>query len=114
MVAYAGKIFVGLYMINCILQLSVKLGQMLIVCHWQMKNQCYSELFLWWDTFQYFLKGDGVVKTLHLVRCYNFSIITTYRMYAEMIEKLYASNMKFFTYPSKLRFLRVCQRVMVS
>ncbi len=25
-------------------------------------------------------KTDGVVKTPHLVRCYNFSIITTYRM----------------------------------
>ena len=23
-------------------------------------------------------KIDGVVKTLHLLRCYNFSIITTY------------------------------------
>ena len=49
---------------------------------------------------------DGVVKTLHLVRCYNFSIITTYRMYAEIIEKFHASNMNLFTYPSKLRFLR--------
>jgi hypothetical protein len=38
-------------------------------------------------------------------------------MYAEIIEKLHApqevplgcaSNMKFFTYPSELRFLRVC------
>jgi len=65
---------------------------------------------------------DGVVKTLHPeshrfaypIRCYNFSIIMTYRMYAEIIEKLHASNMKLFgvealpTYPSKLRFLRVC------
>jgi len=47
---------------------------------------------------------DGVVKSLHpesrrlayLARCYNFSIITTYRMYAEIIEKLHASNMKLF------------------
>jgi len=46
-------------------------------------------------------KFDGVVKTLHLVRCYNFSIITTY--------PVYASNMKFFTYPSNMRFLRVNQ-----
>ncbi len=45
---------------------------------------------------------DGVVKTLHLVRCYNFPIITTYRMYAEIIGKLHASNMKLFTYPSKI------------
>jgi len=44
---------------------------------------------------------DGVVKTLHLVRCYIFSIITTYLMYAEIIEKLHASNMKLFTYPSE-------------
>jgi len=50
------------------------------------------------------VKFDGVVKTLHpesrrlayLVRCYNFSIITTYRMYTEIIEKLHASNMKLF------------------
>jgi len=48
---------------------------------------------------------DGVVKTLHpesrklayLVRCYNFSIITTYPMYAEIIEKLHTSNLKLFT-----------------
>jgi len=52
------------------------------------------------------VNNDGVVKSLHLVRCYNFSIISTYRMYAEMIEKLHASNMIFFTYPSKLRFLQ--------
>ncbi len=45
---------------------------------------------------------DGVVKTLHLVRCYNFSIITTCLMYAEIIEKLHASNMKLFTYPSNI------------
>ncbi len=45
---------------------------------------------------------DGVVKTLHFVRCYNFLIITTYRMYAEIIGKLHASNMKLFTYPSKI------------
>gem|GEM_PF-5470731 len=51
---------------------------------------------------------DGVVKSLHLVRCYNFPIITTYRMYAEIIGKLHASNMNLFTYPSKLRFLRTC------
>jgi hypothetical protein len=44
--------------------------------------------------------NDAVVKSLHLVRCHNFSIITTYRMYAEIIEKLHASNMKLFTYPS--------------
>jgi len=63
------------------------------------------------------MNDDGVVKTLHpeshrlayLVRCYNFSIITTYRMYAEIREKLHASNMKLFTYPSEMRFLRVCQ-----
>jgi len=47
--------------------------------------------------------NDGVVKTLHLVRCYNFSIITTYLMYAEIIEKLHASNMKLFTYPSNVK-----------
>jgi len=41
-------------------------------------------------------KRDGVVKTLHLVRCCIFSIITTYLMYAEIIEKLHASNMKLF------------------
>ena len=54
---------------------------------------------------------DGVVKTLHpesrklayLVRCNNFSIITTYLMDAEMIEKLHASNMKFFIYPSNIK-----------
>jgi len=57
--------------------------------------------------------NDGVVKTLHpesrrlayLVRCCNFSIISTYPMYAEIIEKLHApqevplgcaSNMKLF------------------
>ncbi len=45
---------------------------------------------------------DGVVKTLHLVRCYNYPIITTYRMYAEIIRKLHASNMKLFTYPSEI------------
>ncbi len=44
---------------------------------------------------------DGVVKTLHLVRCYNISIITTYHMYAEMIEILHASKMKLFAYPSE-------------
>jgi len=44
-----------------------------------------------------------------LLNSYNFSIITTYRMYAEKIEKVHASNMKFFTYPSNLRFLRVYQ-----
>jgi hypothetical protein len=32
---------------------------------------------------------------------YNFYMITTYRMYAEIIEKLHASNMKLFTYPSR-------------
>ena len=48
------------------------------------------------------INNDGVEKILHLVRCYNFSIITTYRMYAEIIEKLHASNMKLFTYPSKI------------
>ncbi len=36
---------------------------------------------------------DGVVKTHHLVRCHNFYIIATYRMYAEIIKKLHASNM---------------------
>ncbi len=54
---------------------------------------------------------DGVVKTLHpeshrlayLVRCYYFSIITTYLMYAEIKEKLHASNMKLFTYPSNIK-----------
>ena len=46
---------------------------------------------------------DGVVKTLHLVRCYIFSIITTYLMYAEIIEKMHASNMKLFTYPSNIK-----------
>jgi hypothetical protein len=59
-------------------------------------------------------KFDGVVKTLHLVRCYIFSIITTYPICAEIIEKLHASqevplgcasNLKLFTYPSELRFL---------
>ena len=45
---------------------------------------------------------DGVVKILHFVRCYNFRIITTYRMYTEIIGKLHASNMKLFTYPSKI------------
>jgi len=45
--------------------------------------------------------NDGVVKILHLVRCCDFAIITTYRMYAEMIAKSHASNMKLFTYPSK-------------
>ena len=48
---------------------------------------------------------DGVVKKLHLVRCYIFSIITTYLMYAEIIEKLHASNMKIFTYPSNIKVL---------
>ncbi len=56
---------------------------------------------------------DGVVKSLPLVRCYNFSIITMYRMYVGIIEKLHASNMKLFTYPSKLRFLRVYQFLML-
>ena len=46
---------------------------------------------------------DGVVKTLHLARCYIFSIITTYLMYAEIIEKLHASNMKLFTYPFNIK-----------
>jgi len=49
-------------------------------------------------------KIDGVVKTLHLeshrfaclVRCHSFSIIMAYRMYAEIKEKLHASNMKSF------------------
>jgi len=51
----------------------------------------------------------GVVKTLHLVRCYNFSIITTYLMYAEIIKKLHASNMKLFTYPSNINvFTSLC------
>jgi len=49
---------------------------------------------------------DGVVKTLHLVRCDDFSIISTYRMYAEMIEKSHASNTKLFTYPSKIEVLK--------
>jgi len=48
----------------------------------------------------FLLKNDGVVKKLHLVRCHNFSIITTYLMYAEIIEKSHSSNMKLFTYPS--------------
>ncbi len=48
------------------------------------------------------LKLDGVVKTLHLVRCCNFTVITTYLMYAEIIEKLHASNMELFTYPSNI------------
>jgi len=50
-----------------------------------------------------FIILDGVVKTLHLVRCYIFSIITTYLMYGEIIEKLHASNMKFFSYPSNIK-----------
>ncbi len=48
------------------------------------------------------LKFNGVVKTLLLVRCYKFPIITTYRMYAEIKGKLHASNMKLFTYLSKI------------
>ena len=46
---------------------------------------------------------NGVVKILHLICCYIFSIITTYLMYTEIIEKLHASNMKFFTYPSNIK-----------
>ncbi len=46
--------------------------------------------------------NDGVVKFLHLVRCYNFSIIAKYHMYAKIIEKMHASNLKLFTYPSKI------------
>jgi hypothetical protein len=40
---------------------------------------------------------DGVVKTLHLLRCHKFSIISKYLLYVEMIENLRASNLKFFT-----------------
>jgi len=57
---------------------------------------------------------DGVVKTLHLVRCYNFSIITTYLMYAEIIEKLNASNMKLFTYPSNFNVFTSLSDLMAS
>jgi len=39
----------------------------------------------------------------YLVRCHNFAIITTYLMYAEIIAKLHASNMKVFTYPSNTK-----------
>jgi len=64
---------------------------------------------------------DGVVKTLHpesrtlayLVRCYNFSIITTYLMYAEIIEKLHASNMKLFTYPSNIKVFTTSSNIKV-
>ena len=49
-----------------------------------------------------FVNADGVVKAHHFVCCYNFSIITTYLMYAEIIEKLHAYNMKLFTYPSNI------------
>ncbi len=56
-------------------------------------------------------KNDGVVKTLHLVRCYNFPIITTYRMYAEIIGKLHASNMKLFTYPSEIEVFTSLSRM---
>jgi len=45
---------------------------------------------------------DGVAKILHPLRCYNFSNITTYPMCSEMREKLYASTMKLFTYPSTI------------
>jgi hypothetical protein len=61
-----------------------------------------------------FVNLDGVVKILHLVRCYNFSIITTYLMYAEIIEKLHASNMKLFTYPSKFEVFTNLSTLMVS
>ncbi len=53
--------------------------------------------------------NDGVVKTLHLVRVtpegsalgVQFFYYYRYRMYVVIIEKLHASNMKIFTYPSK-------------
>ncbi|MCF8057030.1 MAG: hypothetical protein K9K37_10375, partial [Desulfocapsa sp.] len=40
----------------------------------------------------------------------NFSIITTYRMYAEMIEKLHASNMKLFTLTTGHKYLSIGNR----
>ncbi len=40
---------------------------------------------------------DGVVKTLRLLRCGKFSIISKYLLYVEMIENLRALNLKFFT-----------------
>jgi hypothetical protein len=43
------------------------------------------------------VKNDGVVKTLHLLRCHKFSIISKYLLYVEMIENLRASKLKFFT-----------------
>ncbi len=55
--------------------------------------------------------SDGVVKTPHLVRWCYFSIITTYHMYAEIIEKLYASNMKLFPYPSNMKVFTSLSKV---
>jgi hypothetical protein len=40
---------------------------------------------------------DGVVKTLHLLRCHKFSIITKHLFYIEMIENFRVSNQKLFT-----------------
>jgi hypothetical protein len=40
--------------------------------------------------------SDGVVKTLHLLRCIKFSIISKYLLYVEMIENLRAAKLKFF------------------
>ncbi len=72
------------------------LNQIVSIGYYLVQFSCYTKVVS--DASN----PDGVVKTLHLVRCYNFSIITTYRMYAEMIEKLHASNRKFFTYPSEI------------
>ncbi len=39
----------------------------------------FSHFFLKFDILSFAeLSSDGVVKTLHLLRCYTFSIITTY------------------------------------
>ncbi len=38
--------------------------------------------------FKALMNYDGVVKTLHLVRCYNYSIIATYPMHAEIKRKI--------------------------
>jgi NAD(P)-dependent dehydrogenase (short-subunit alcohol dehydrogenase family) len=39
---------------------------------------------------------DGVVKTLHLLRCHKFSIIAKYLLYVAMIENFRVSNLIFF------------------
>ncbi len=43
------------------------------------------------------IKEDGVVKTLHLLRCHKISIILKYLLYVEMIDNSRASKLKFFT-----------------